>query len=118
MNSNSNWESYAYSCTCPGGSRQLFDKMHELAEEGKSMYIESLLPAIPRHMLPGGKTVVIKIPQYRESLHCCTSDAAELYAALYKAQGAHCLPTLLIHPVKNLEPFWRNYTAMAESFHP
>lgn len=91
----------------------MFDKMHELAEAGWSIYIESLLPAISRLALQDGKTVAVNMPTFRESFHCCSTDGSELYTAYFKSRNSHCLPTMLIHPVKNREAFWPNSTAVA-----
>lgn len=76
------------------------------------MYFESLLPAIPRLILPRGKAVAVRVPSHGESFHCCVFDGTELYISWFKAQD-QCLPLVLIHPVKNKETFWPTSLAFA-----
>ena len=79
--------------------------MHEVASEGKNIYIESLLPTLPT-MIPGGKRVVIKIATQGESFHCNSKDGALLYQKFLTTASGECTENFLIHPVKNDEKWW------------
>ena len=90
-----------------GGSRELFNQMHDYSMQGRTAYYEVFMPTIARHH--GMKAVSIPHAIWTEgagpeSYHCCMSGAPRLYTDWYL--GGQCAKLTLVHPVKLVEDFW------------
>ncbi|KAK9824725.1 hypothetical protein WJX74_001430 [Apatococcus lobatus] len=90
-----------------GGSRDLFDRMHDYSMQGRTAYYEVFMATIARHH--GMKYVSIPHAIWTEgagpeSYHCCIAGAPRLYTDWY--HGSHCAKLTLVHPVKLVEDFW------------
>ena len=80
-----------------GGSRKMFDALHEYSVQGKAGYQSVFVPSVA--YMEDLKLVWIDIRHQTEMYFCCALDADEAYLSYYINQT--CLHTNLIHPVKN-----------------
>ena len=90
-----------------GGSRTLYNRMHEYSMEGRTAYYEVFMPTIARHH--GMKFVGIphgiwSMDDGPESYHCCLHGAPQIYIDWYRSNS--CAPFALMHPIKLVEDFW------------
>ena len=80
-----------------GASRQLMDAVHSMSLQGKSLYLEAMLPTAA--MLHGLKTISLPgATPYHEAYHCCFDDAERLYEEFASRQT--CTFSMLVHPIK------------------
>ncbi len=90
-----------------GGSRKLFDAMHQWSQQGKAAFYESFMPTVAvSHSL---KMQSVDHPIWthngQDSWHCCLDAARAVYAS-WKISGK-CLHASLLHPIKLKEDIWQ-----------
>lgn len=92
-----------------GGSRKLFNAMHEWSRQGKAIFYESFMPTVAASY--SLKMLSIDHPVYwsdehpgHGSWHCCSLGGSDIYEQWLKSK--HCLHPSLLHPVKLTEATW------------
>ena len=93
-----------------GGSRKLFDTMHEWSRQGKAMFYEAFMPTVA--VASNLKMVSVEHPMWlsnrtadQETWHCCKLGARDVYEDWRTSH--HCLHASLLHPIKLREPIWQ-----------
>ena len=90
-----------------GGSRALYDKMHEYSVQGKMAYYEVFMPTIARHhglKYVGIPHAIWSADDQPDSYHCCLRGAPQMYIDWFFSNS--CTPLALMHPIKLVEDFW------------
>ena len=95
-----------------GASRQLFDILDKYSQAGAVGFLEAFIPTIAA--LEDLRMVGLDLGASQNMVvHCCTKDATELYSDYFTNNT--CLRHTLLHPVKNVEPFWPVVSPIARS---
>ena len=92
-----------------GGSRKLFNGMHDWSRQGKAIFYESFMPTVAASQ--SMKMVTVEHPVWLSdkneghvTWHCCDLGARDIYEDWL--MNKTCLHSSLLHPVKLTEPFW------------
>ena len=102
-----------------GGSRKLFNAMHDASKQGHGSYVETFLM---HAAVAGGlkaslsltqmcslqgpdhrcvQIVPVLLPETETSFHCCLADGQEIYERFLRSQDM-CTHSTLLHPVRLL----------------
>ena len=95
-----------------GGSRKLFDIMHEWSRKGKAMYYEGFMPTVAgnEHLKMLWMSHPVYVSDHKESAgdityHCCMAGANDVYNDWFL--NRHCMHPGLMHPVKLSGTHWQ-----------
>lgn len=88
-----------------GGSKRLFETLHNLTQAGMAGYFETFVPSAA--VQAGLVTAVVQHRLYDgHTFHCCTSGAKHFYERWY-VHPQQCAPAALLHPVKLRHSMWQ-----------